>query len=505
MYNIKPQGVKKLQMFEELAKVFLRPGEFRIVDPQEPEKEAGLVAEASPKDPCPESQELAQEPVKEIVLPYEEDPFAMLRQLFWILHEETGYRPSWGIMTGVRPVKKTGEYVRQYGREQAKQQLMEYFLLEEEKADLLLEIHDDQMAAFGLPDALLGGIQEATTGKKVEGAGVYVGIPFCPTRCLYCSFASNQVKGDEIAQYVPALLEEITDTVEIMKDRGYYAESVYIGGGTPTTLTAQQLTQLLAKIQEIPGVPGGTQQGKPFKELTLEAGRPDTLQEDKLLAAKAGGVTRISINPQTMKEETLQRIGRTHTVEDIKNAFALARKAGFTDINADLIAGLPGETPEDMENTLRELLTLEPESITVHTLAVKRASRLAETDKEYHYKSGDITQKMLEVAEKLLREAGYRPYYLYRQKHMSGGGENIGWCKPGAQGLYNVRIMDEHQSIFACGAGAISKVYFPAEDRLERAPDLTNYELYIQRLKEMSQRKRTLFAQAGPRAAEQQR
>ena len=449
----------KTQELEELIKVFLPPDAFTIAE------DSGGQAD--------------------LLVPYDPDGNVRKRFLYEALSRMTGEAPEWGIMTGVRPVKKAGELMRANGAAEAQRILRETFLLSENKARLLTDIYAYQQASLGDP--------------APESVSVYIGIPFCPTRCLYCSFASNQVKGDEIDRYFAALLEEIAFLGALMKEKNMFCESLYIGGGTPTTLSAEQIARLLAKARtEIPGEAQEADGRYTYRELTLEGGRPDTLTPEKLASAKAGGVTRISINPQTMKDETLVRIGRSHSVAQIREAFAMAREAGFDDINADLIAGLPGEDEQDFARSLEELLTLAPEGITVHTLAVKRASRLKEEDKDYHYRSGRTTQKMLEAADRILRQSDYKPYYLYRQKHMSGAGENTGWCRPGKEGLYNVRIMDEHQSILAAGAGAMSKAYFPEEDRLERAPDLTNYELYIERLEEMKERKRTLFAAIGP-------
>jgi len=449
----------KTQELEELIKVFLSPDAFTIA-----EDGSGQI---------------------DLLVPYDPDGNVRKRFLYETLSRMTGEAPEWGIMTGVRPVKKAGELMRANGTAEAQRILRETFLLSEKKARLLTDIYAYQQASLGDP--------------APESVSVYIGIPFCPTRCLYCSFASNQVKGDEIDRYFAALLEEVAFLGALLKEKNMFCESLYIGGGTPTTLSAEQIGRLLATARtEIPGAAQEAGGRYTYQELTLEGGRPDTLTPEKLAAAKAGGVTRISINPQTMKDETLVRIGRSHTVTQIREAFAMAREAGFDDINADLIAGLPGEDEYDFARSLEELLTLAPEGITVHTLAVKRASRLKEEDKDYHYRNGRTTQKMLEAADRILRQSDYKPYYLYRQKHMSGAGENTGWCKPGKEGLYNVRIMDEHQSILAAGAGAMSKAYFPEEDRLERAPDLTNYELYIERLEEMKERKRTLFAGIGP-------
>lgn len=208
------------------------------------------------------------------------------------------------------------------------------------------------------------------------------------------------------------------------------------------------------------------------------------------MLAKAAGVDRISINPQTLKEETLIRIGRNHDVLQVKRAFETAREVGFKAINTDVIAGLPGESPEDFSRTLEGILEMDPENITIHSLAVKRASGLAMEDKEYHYKQGETVSGMLDHGRLVMRKEGYRPYYLYRQKHMSGAQENIGYCKEGTAGLYNVRIMDEHQTIIAMGAGGVSKVYYPEENRLERVPNVNNYQLYEERLSQMLERKR---------------
>ena len=311
---------------------------------------------------------------------------------------------------------------------------------------------------------------------------MYIGIPFCPTRCLYCSFTSNQASADKIAAYLEVLHREIAYTGDLLKRRGITPESFYIGGGTPTTLTAEQLSALLACVRDSFDMSG-------VREFTVEAGRPDTITEEKLDAILAGGAGRISINPQTMKAATLERIGRSHTPEQIVEAFQLAKKAGVPVINADLIAGLPGEDPADFEQSLKTIMALAPENLTVHTLAVKKASRLIELDADYCYRQGETVSDMLAIASALLREGGYLPYYLYRQKHMAGNLENTGYALSGTENLYNVRIMEENQTIAALGAGGISKVYFAPEDRLERVPNVSNYEIYMERIEEMLMRK----------------
>lgn len=267
-----------------------------------------------------------------------------------------------------------------------------------------------------------------------------------------------------------------------MKETGIVPESVYIGGGTPTTFTAAQLEILLDTIRK-------SFDFSKVREFTVEAGRPDTITEEKLAVLKKYGVGRISINPQSMKQHTLDLIGRSHRTEDILEAFEIAKKFDFDSINADIIAGLPEETPEDFRKTLEVVSGLEADNITVHSLAVKRASKLIDIDPEFHFKQADNVKQMVSEAQRFLTEKGYRPYYLYRQKHMAGACENVGYCMPGKEGIYNIRIMDEHQIILALGAGGVSKMYYPKENRLERVPNVTNYTQYIDRLDEMLERK----------------
>lgn len=460
-----PTGAKTQELVE-LIRVFLPPERYEIV----PQTAYGRAPD--------------------ILVPYDRDGNARKRYLYERLSALTGRKPPWGILTGVRPVKRAGDILREEGdMAAAKRRLMDTYLLNEAKAEQLLSLCIYQEQTFGHPAA--------------DSVGVYIGIPFCPTRCLYCSFASNEAEADEIARYLVALRREIRFLGDLMREQGLVCESLYLGGGTPTTLSAEQLADLLDLLgSSLPGLAGGEdvedprgqEEGRLCREITLEGGRPDTFTPEKLRAAKRGGVTRLSINPQTMKEETLRRIGRGHTAEEIRRAFAMAREEGFTDINADLIAGLPGEEAEDFHRTLCALLALDPEGITVHTLAVKRSSGLHEEDRAYHYRSADVTNDMLRIAEKVLPQEGYLPYYLYRQKNMAGAGENTGWCRAGHEGLYNVRIMEERQSILAAGAGGMSKRYDAGSGRLSRSPNLTNYRLYIERLDEMLRRKQELFA-----------
>ena len=382
----------------------------------------------------------------------------------------------WGELTGVKPVKLTRELFRgnpyngrkPHERAEVFRILTEERGLSREKAELLIEIYEYQ--------------QMVLKGEDYTSCGLYIGIPFCPTRCLYCSFTSNQKPYGEIERYLEALIKEIEFTGRRMKETGMGVETVYIGGGTPTTLDEGQLERLLdAVLHNIDLCK--------LREFTLEAGRPDTITAGKLETARAHGVDRISINPQSMKKRTLELIGRSHEPADIFRAFEIAGGSGIPVINCDLIAGLPEEDTADFERTLETIIGLRPANITVHTLALKRASRLIEQDPGYHETHSDVVSGMIELSHEMLRDSGYRPYYLYRLKRMAGALENTGWCRPGTAGIYNIRIMDEQQSIIALGAGGMSKVFFPQENRLERVPNVNNYEVYIDRLQEMFDRK----------------
>lgn len=446
MYKIKLLHIEKKYLFEELIKVFLPPSQYLLAEENDDDSECILINEGNTSDKNQIKREIY-------------DKLSML----------TDEKPEWGILTGIRPVKLCGEaYEKLQNHQQVLDILIKEYYLHPDKAKLILSMYLHQQKEIGSAPA--------------SSAGVYIGIPFCPTRCVYCSFASNQVPDTEIQRYLPALYKEIEYTAARMKDVGMTAESIYIGGGTPTTLTAEQLSALIDKIKESFDLSG-------LKEFTIEAGRPDTITREKLEVMKAAGVDRISINPQSMKAETLELIGRNHSPEEIRQTFAIAREIGFDAVNCDVIAGLPEETEEDFSATLKELIAMEPENITVHCLAVKRASRLIDIDRDFHYKQARRAEEMLRISRELLARAGYAPYYLYRQKHMAGAFENTGYSKPKKDCIYNIRIMDEHQTIMALGAGGITKVYFPEENRLERVPNVTNYQEYISRIDEMLDRK----------------
>ena len=457
MYNIVIKNIDNKYEFNELIKVFLTPDQFVSYTEAE-------YAEAKPEGTAE----------TDTLVVFNEAGFTdknhIKREIFQGMLQLTGQNPpAWGILTGVRPVKLTGELFAKLGSQEAvEKKLREYYFVSEEKTKLLLDTYNYQQEVLGPP--LEGGV------------GVYIGIPFCPTRCLYCSFTSNQKGPEEIQRYLEALFTEIRYCGLRMKETGLWPESIYIGGGTPTTLDADQLDALLTEVKTHMDLSG-------CKEFTVEAGRPDTITSEKLAVLHRHEIDRISINPQSMKQRTLELIGRSHSPEDIENAFRIAHEECMNEINADVIAGLQEETPEDFKETMEKVISMGATNITVHTLAVKRASRLIEEDPDYAYRQGKIVEDMLEEGVKLLKEAGYRPYYLYRQKHMAGSFENVGYCKGDTPCIYNIRIMEEQQTILALGAGGISKVYFPEENRLERVPNVSNYEIYIERLEEMLDRK----------------
>lgn len=397
------------------------------------------------------------------------------RKLFLLLTKYTGKTIPWGVMTGIRPAKLVNEYLDQgLGMKNIINSLKNDYFVAEDKASLLYEVAVNQRDLF------------ANSNDKC--ISVYIGIPFCPTRCLYCSFSSSTVGQYRklIDTYVETLLKEIEYTAKLIKKNAFQVESIYIGGGTPTSLSARQLWVLLDGIEK------HLDMGF-LKEYTLEAGRPDTIDEEKLRVIKDSRVSRISINPQTMNAATLERIGRDHTPAEVENAFIMARELGFDNINMDLICGLPGEDPELFQNTLGKIAGLRPDSLTVHTMAIKRASRLTgERDKYSLEKQYGQVAGMVDSARDFAKGMGLKPYYLYRQKNILGNLENVGYSYKGKECVYNIQIMEERQTIIACGAGAVTKVIFPS-GRLERAFNVKSVEEYIGRIAEMLKRKSDLL------------
>ena len=451
MYAFKAYNYQKPELLYELIDQFIMPTQYKLFE-----------------DGLDNDKEIID--LKSALMGESKD--AIKREIFHKLSASTGLRPEWGILTGIRPVKLCGELIDAHGINEARRILRNEYLIDDSKIDMIVKMYNYQIASFGK--------------TKENSVGMYIGIPFCPTRCLYCSFISSQAENEKLEAYVDALISEIKAIGTRLDDSEFHIESLYIGGGTPTTLNESQLNRLLDAINLHLDIAN-------TKEYTIEAGRPDTINLEKLKIIKAHGCERISINPQSMKPETLITIGRSHTPLEIEKAFELAHSLDFNSINADLIAGLPGEDLYDFDASLEKIIGLGADNITVHSLAVKRASRLKDEDPAFHYKQSNITNSMTAKGFETLCNRGFEPYYLYRQKHMAGAGENIGYCKPGKAGLYNIRIMDEHQSILALGAGAISKRFYPEENRLERIPNVSNIGHYINRLDEMIERKDKMF------------
>lgn len=369
--------------------------------------------------------------------------------LYKLLTAYTGMIPPWGILTGVRPIKLFRRLTEQYGLEYTKDYFKNSLLVTDEKITLAEETEKNERAILSL--------------SNNDSYSLYVSIPFCPSRCSYCSFVSQSVEKAKklIEPYVELLCEELEYTAKIANELKLKLETVYIGGGTPTTLNAQQLERLISVINK--NFPM-----EQCKEFTVEAGRPDTVTKDKLQTLISGGVDRISINPQTMNDNILVDIGRKHTAQQTIDAFNMARETGFKHINMDLIVGLPNEDFESFKNTLDIITGLNPESITVHTLSMKRSAYLTAQGMQLLKHDAEQAAKMHSYCRQLLAKKGLRPYYLYRQSRMVGNLENIGYAKKGYDGLYNVYVMDETHTILGCGAGAVTKLKDPVTGVLQR-------------------------------------
>lgn len=389
--------------------------------------------------------------------------------LFQVLKTATGIQPPWGSLTGIRPVRLCAEGMRGgLSLSQALAQMHDVFDVQPDKLRLLGQVIRAQQK---LPPA-----QE----NEID---VYIGIPFCPSRCRYCSFISSEVgNGKLLAPYTAALVREIEAAIDLVAARGYRVRAFYMGGGTPTALPAEMLNDVLCAAQ--PLLIGA-------RERTVEAGRPDSIDGTKLRVLRDHGIQRISINPQTMHDVTLARIGRAHTQTQTQAAYELARAMGFRHINMDIIAGLPGETPEMFDQTLQWVKALAPESLTVHTLAIKRSSdmhRWADS-----LPQAEAVERMAAMGLDAAHEMGMEPYYLYRQKHMAGNLENVGCARPGLACLYNVDTMEDSVSILALGAGGISKRVSKGRLLVRRAANVKEIQHYIEHLDEMVARKQALF------------
>ena len=386
---------------------------------------------------------------------------AIARCFFLAARAVTGATPPWGMLTGVRPDKPvTWALAEGKTADEARAMLEQEYFVTPSRAALALET----------------GSAALTAARRLgpKDIDVYVGIPFCPTRCAYCSFVSQSVERSFalVPPYVDALIEEIRSGGQMVREQGLRVRAFYMGGGTPTTLTAEQMDRVLTAFEEFFDLDG-------CEEVTVEAGRPDTITAEKLAVLKSHGVTRVSVNPQTMEDHVLRAIGRCHTAGDIDRAMELVAKYGFPHVNMDLIAGLPEDTPEGFRRSLDACLGFGTDNVTVHTLALKKGSRILLEG--LSIPGPEAVAEMLDYAAPVLRSAGYAPYYLYRQKYMSGSFENIGWCRPGGECWYNIDIMSELCSILSFGAGGSTKMVEPGTNHIERVFNLKYPKEYTER------------------------
>lgn len=393
--------------------------------------------------------------------------------IFLFLKETTGREYPWGTLTGIRPSKTALELMETCSEDE----IVEYFrlhnLASEEKARLCIEVAKNEKRYVTKDDNLIS---------------IYVGMPFCPTKCLYCSFTSTPVgkKPELVDEYIKALFYEMDKVSSYIREKGLKIQCVYFGGGTPTAVNDIQFEDVMKRIYN------DFIKGFHVEEFTVECGRPDSITAAKLRSMKNHGVDRISINPQTMNDETLKLLGRSHSSEDAKEKFLLAREMGFDNINMDIIVGLPHEDESHIKNTCGKILELKPDNLTVHGLSVKRGSRLYEKIIDtggYAGTEQDELIRMFSHTRKLAEDLGMKPYYMYRQKNMAGNMENVGYSVPGKSGIYNIQMIEEQQTIIACGADGITKVVFREENRIERAPNLKDIKEYISRIDETLKKK----------------
>ena len=410
-------------------------------------------------------------PIDSDVLDFEKEcELKLALALYDCFIEVTGYTAQWGILTGVRPAKLFSRFCDSMGEENAQKYFLDIFKVNEKKLSLCKET--------------IKGENSITSLSKANSYSLYISIPFCPTRCSYCSFVSHSVAQSKklIPEYVNKLCEEIKCTAEIAKKNNLKLETIYIGGGTPTAIEAEDIKKIMETVSQNFNL-------NEIKEYTVEAGRPDTVTAEKLKIIKEFGATRISINPQTMNDDVLNEIGRKHTAEDTVNAFNLARDIGFNNINMDLIAGLPTDTNESFTTTVNKVLELNPESVTVHSLSMKRSSNLTRSGDLPEKEMGEVASFMVDYAREELSMAGIVPYYMYRQSKTVGNLENVGYAKKGYECLYNVYIMDETHTILACGASAVTKLREPNGPYIERIFNFKYPYEYIDRFDEIISRK----------------
>lgn len=404
----------------------------------------------------------------------DDDEMQMGRMVYALLSEYTGFSPKWGVLTGVRPSKLLINTEKAMGREKTE----EYF-----KTDLL--VTDEK---FSLARSVADCEERIIATSKPNSFSLYISVPFCPSRCSYCSFVSHSIENEKakklLPQYVEYLVKELKMTGEIAKANSLCLESVYVGGGTPSTLSAEQLKIVTDAVNKHFDL-------STCREFTVEAGRPDTITEEKLRVLKNSPVDRISINPQTFVNSVLQAVGRRHSAENTIEIFELARKVGFDNINMDLIAGLPTDTYEGFCHSVDTALSLNPENITVHTLAVKRASGIGQNSPKIAAQNAVLASKMLDYTyEKLKKD--YHPYYMYRQSKSAGSLENVGWAKEGTECIYNIFMMEECHTILSCGGGAVTKLKAPNGDEIERIFNFKYPFEYISGFDELVERKKRI-------------
>lgn len=399
----------------------------------------------------------------------------MAELMFKALTLVTGYTPKWGILTGIRPSKLLRSLIEKYGEKKGIEYFKSKYFVSDDKTDLALSVAkaEEKIIRLSSPDSF----------------SLYVSIPFCPTRCSYCSFVSHAMTNDMIVklmpEYVEALKKEIEFTAEIAKNLKLKLESIYFGGGTPTTLSADQIKTVMSCIEENYDLSN-------LREYTIEAGRPDTVTREKLRVMKSGGVSRISINPQTFSDEILKNIGRRHTVKQTLEAFNTAREEGFDNINMDLIAGLPGDNFEGFKKSLDTALSLDAENITVHTLALKRSSNMGENGR-VAVENSLTAGKMLDYTYNSLTNSDYYPYYMYRQTRSLGNLENTGYCKKDKECLYNIFMMEECHSVIALGGGGVTRLKDPYSSNISRIFNFKYPYEYISGLDELLERKKAIY------------
>jgi len=406
--------------------------------------------------------------------PGDNPELTMAKMLFTLLRRATGYMPPWGLLTGVRPSKLMLRLRRDKGIPEAERYFRDALWVSPEKTALAAAVAQTEEPVL------------ARTASR--SFSLYISIPFCPSRCSYCSFVSHTIERPSARKLIPAYIEklcaEIAHTGQIAMELGLKLESAYVGGGTPGILSLQQLEIICITLGECFELPG---------EFTIEAGRPDILTPKKLRVLHEHGVTRVCVNPQSLDDAVLARAGRGHTAAQFYEAYEMAKEAGFA-LNADLIAGLPGDTSEGFTESLRRIIDLGPENITVHTLALKRSAALRRSEALGEIHDAESCAEMLRTASILLPAAGYRPYYMYRQSRSLGNLENIGWSLPGQECRYNIDMMEESHTILACGAGGVTKLKAPGSDYLQRVFSLKYPYEYFARFDELLKRKERIKA-----------